>query len=59
MLILFGATLFRRLLEDENYTYEILQEKHLEEPGRFLANVFNKFNPFEISLKSSSKQRYT
>jgi hypothetical protein len=45
--------------EDETYTYEILQEKHLEESTRLLAHVFTKYNPLEIYLKTTYEQFYS
>jgi hypothetical protein len=44
--------------EDETYTYEILQEKHLEESSRLLADTFTKYNPFEIFMKTTYEQFY-
>jgi molybdopterin converting factor small subunit len=44
--------------EDETYTYEILQEKHLEESSRLLADVFSKYNPMEVFLKTTYEQLY-
>ena len=46
------------LEEDENYTYEILQEKHLEESTRLLAEVFTKHNPIELFIKTPYEQFY-
>lgn len=42
--------------EDETYTYEILQEKHLEESTHLLADTFTKTNPLEVYLKTSYEQ---
>ena len=39
--------------EDDTYTFEILQEKHLEESAKLLANVFTKYNPLEIFMKTT------
>jgi hypothetical protein len=44
--------------EDETYTYEILQEKHLEESSRLLGEVFSKYNPMEVFLKTSYEKLY-
>lgn len=44
--------------EDETYTYEILQEKHLEESTKLLAETFTKQNPLEIYLKTTYEQFY-
>jgi len=44
--------------EDETYTYEILQEKHLEESSRLLADVFSKYNPMEVFLKTTYERLY-
>lgn len=44
--------------EDETYTFEILQEKHLEESSKLLANVFTKYNPMEIFMKITYEQFY-
>jgi hypothetical protein len=45
--------------EDESYTYEILQEKHLEESSRLLGEVFSKSNPMEVFLKTGYEKLYT
>lgn len=44
--------------QDEIYTYEIMQEKHLEESTRLLANTFTKHNPMEVYLKTTYEQFY-
>ena len=44
--------------QDENYTYEIMQEKHLDESTRLLANTFTKHNPLEVYLKTTYEQFY-
>ena len=44
--------------EDETYTFEILQEKHLEESSKLLANVFTKYNPIDIFMKMTYEQFY-
>jgi hypothetical protein len=44
--------------EDESYTYEILQEKHLEESSRLLAHTFTKYNPVEVYLNTTYEQFY-
>jgi len=44
--------------EDESYTYEILQEKHLEESSRLLGDVFSKYNPMEVFLKTTYERLY-
>lgn len=44
--------------EDETYTFEILQEKHLEEATKCLANVFTKYNPLEIFMKTTYEEFY-
>ena len=46
------------IAEDENYTYEILQEKHLEESSRMLGEVFSKYNPTEVFLKTGYEKLY-
>ena len=46
------------IAEDEDYTYEILQEKHLEESTRLLAEVFTKQNPLELFMKTPYEQFY-
>ena len=45
--------------EDETYTYEILQDKHLEESSRLLGEVFSKFNPMEVFLETGYERMYT
>ena len=44
--------------EDEIYVYEVLQEKHLEESSRLLANAFIKYNPLEVYSKTTYEQFY-
>ena len=44
--------------EDENYTYEILREEHLEESSKLLGEVFSKFNPMEVFLKTGYDKLY-
>ena len=44
--------------EDETYTFEILQEKYLEESSKLLANVFTKYNPIDIFMKMTYEQFY-
>lgn len=44
--------------EDEIYIYEVLQEKHLEESSRLLADTFTKFNPLEVYSKTTYEQFY-
>ncbi|CAF1376918.1 unnamed protein product [Didymodactylos carnosus] len=44
--------------EDETYMYEILQEKHLEESTKLLADVFTKYNPLEVYMKTTYEQFY-
>ena len=44
--------------EDEFYMYEILQEKHLDESSRLLANAFTNYNPLEVYSKTTYEQFY-
>ena len=44
--------------EDETYTYETLQEKHLEESTKLLAETFTKHNPLEVFLRTTYEQFY-
>lgn len=44
--------------EDEIYVYEILQEKHLDESSRLLADSFTKYNPLEVYSKTTYEQFY-
>jgi hypothetical protein len=45
--------------EDETYTYEILQQKQLEESTRLLAIAFTKYNPREVYMKTTYEQFYS
>jgi len=51
-------TMTQIISEDETYTFEILQEKHLEESSKLLANVFTKYNPIDIFMKMTYEQFY-
>jgi len=44
--------------EDETYIFEILQEKHVEESSKLLANVFTKYNPMDIFMKITYEKFY-
>lgn len=44
--------------EDETYTFEILQEKYLEESSKLLAHVFIKHNPMDIFMKITYEKFY-
>lgn len=44
--------------EDDTYTFEILQERHLHESSKLLANVFTKYNRMEIFMKTTCEQFY-
>ncbi|CAF1141247.1 unnamed protein product [Adineta steineri] len=45
--------------EDENYIYEILQEKDCIECATFLAHTFTKDNPYELFMKTTYEQFYS
>ncbi|CAF1651055.1 unnamed protein product [Adineta ricciae] len=42
--------------QDDNYTYEILQDKDCVECATFLAHTFTKDNPYEIFMKTTFEQ---
>ena len=44
--------------QDENYTFEILQEKDCVECAAFLAHSFTKHNPYELYMKTTFEEFY-